>query len=106
MLLALVASLALSGFAGPAGSSGAAPVTAPDSAAPQATKTAVADTICWVEAPVGSHIPHRYCASRAYWEQRQRTDQHALSPFYHSGGGGAAGGAMGPSSSSSGGPGG
>ena len=50
---------------------------APTTAAPG--KTAANDTICWTEEPVGSHIPHRYCAPKAYWEQRQRMDREALS---------------------------
>ncbi|THD75100.1 MAG: hypothetical protein E7812_17680 [Phenylobacterium sp.] len=83
----------------------AAPTT-PATAAPAAAKakTAANDTICWTEEPVGSHIPHRYCAPRAYWEQRQRMDREALS---HQSSGGSSrstgGGGMSASTSSGGG---
>lgn len=62
------------------------------------------EMVCIVERPVGSHIFHRYCATRAYWEHRQFLDQQALSPWGSHGTHGN-GGSMGTSSGSGGGPG-
>ena len=63
-----------------------------DPAKPAAAETAkvqAADAkkvICWTEEPVGSHIPHHYCAPVAYWELRQRMDREWLHPFGIGGG--------------------
>jgi hypothetical protein len=91
MLLSLVTALAISGSAFSGASTPIFQAAAP--AAPAKAKTAQSDTICWTEEPVGSHIPHRYCAPRAYWEARQRADQNAINRFYHTTiGGGSVGG--------------
>jgi hypothetical protein len=95
MLLSLVAALAIQGA-----SVSGAPTPPPQAGAPASpaktaakTTTAQSDTVCWTESPVGSHIPHRYCAPRAYWEARQRADQNAMNPFYRTSiGAGSAGG--------------
>ena len=98
MLLAMLAAVSVAAPGTPAASA----------AAPAKAKSELADTICWVEAPVGSHVPHRYCAPRFYWEQRQRQDQQGLHPFGKGGGGGGGGGGLGQSGpgGSGGGPGG
>jgi hypothetical protein len=93
MLLSLLAALAISGSGFTGASTPVLQAVAPTAPAKVKTKTAESDTICWTEEPVGSHIPHRYCAPRAYWEARQRADQNAINRFYHTTiGGGSVGG--------------
>jgi hypothetical protein len=93
MLIAMLAVLSLAAeAAAPAAGPGPAPAPA---AAPVKTQAALTDTICWVEKPVGSHVPHRYCAPKFYWEQRQRQDREGLHPFGKGGGGGPDSGGLG-----------
>jgi len=100
MFLAFIAAATIAAGGSVTPASGAQ--TAPAAPAPKA-KDASTETVCWMEAPVGSHLPKRYCAPRSYLEGRTERDQEALSPFYHggpTGGGGAALGAN-PASASS-----
>jgi hypothetical protein len=43
------------------------------------------EIVCIEERPVGSHLYHKYCATRLYWELRTAQDQRALSSFYSNG---------------------
>jgi hypothetical protein len=111
MLLALVAALSISGD--PLGTASgpvlqaATPASSGAAVTPVKAKTAKAaesDTICWTEEPVGSHIPHHYCAPRAYWEARQRADQNAISPFYRTSTAAGSAGGLSASGAGGGGP--
>ena len=93
MFLAFVAaaSVAAAGSATPAAAT-PAPTAAATAARAAKAKDPSSETVCWFEAPVGSHLPKRYCASRAYLENRTREDQQGISPFYRGGPGGGGGG--------------
>lgn len=79
MFLAFVAAATLAaGSATPAST----PQAAPAAQAPKA-KDPSSETVCWVEEPIGSHLPKRYCATRSSLDKRTDRDQADLSPFNH-----------------------